>query len=99
MTKAIEAGIADAWVDFAVLRNEVAIGKVTVVTLRHARISEEQLSYRMAGAVMGIYGNSKLEEMYPVYIEDATKQKLDGARQYTVRFAPANYRPSTRSGR
>jgi len=33
---------------------------------------------------MGIYGNSKLEEMYPVYIEDATKAKLDGARQYTV---------------
>ena len=94
MTKAIEAGIADAWVDFAVLRNEVAIGKVTVGDLFGTReYLKNNYLYRMAGAVMGIYGNSKLEEMYPVYIEDATKQKLDGARQYTVRFAPGQLPP------
>ena len=94
MTKAIEAGIADAWGDFAVLRNEVAIGKVTVGDVFGTReYLKNNYLYRMAGAVMGIYGNSKLEEMYPVYIEDATKQKLDGARQYAVRFAPGQLPP------
>ena len=38
-------------------------------------------------AVLGIYGNSKQEAMYPAYYVDATKQKLDGANRYTLRFA------------
>ena len=33
----------------------------------------------MAGAVIGIYGNSKQEAMYPVYPIDEAKQKLEGA--------------------
>ena len=43
--------------------------------------------YRMAGAVLGIGGNSKQEAMYPVYAVDAAGQKLDGANQYTLHFA------------
>ena len=49
--------------------------------------------YRMAGAVLGIYGNSKQEAMYPVYAVDAAGQKLDGANRYTVRFAPGQLPP------
>ena len=49
--------------------------------------------YRMAGAVLGIYGNSKQEAMYPVYAVDADGQKLDGANRYTVRFAPGQLPP------
>jgi hypothetical protein len=32
----------------------------------------------MAGAVLGIGGNSKQEAMYPVYAIDGAGQKLDG---------------------
>ena len=35
--------------------------------------------YRMAAAVLGIYGNSKQEAMYPIYTVDADGRKLDGA--------------------
>ena len=47
----------------------------------------------MAGAVIGIYGNSKQEAMYPIYGVDADGKKLDGASRYTVRFAPGQLPP------
>jgi hypothetical protein len=48
----------------------------------------------MAGAVFGIYGNSKEEAMYPAYFVDAAGQKLDGAaNRYTVRFARGQLPP------
>ena len=49
--------------------------------------------YRMAAAVLGIYGNSKQEAMYPVYYVDEAKQKLDGAHRYTLRFAAGQLPP------
>ena len=49
--------------------------------------------YRMAAAVLGIYGNSKQEAMYPVYAVDADGQKLDGSNRYTLRFAPGQLPP------
>ena len=48
---------------------------------------------RMSGAVLGIYGNSKEEAIYPVYFVDASKQTLDGANRYTLRFAPGQLPP------
>ena len=47
----------------------------------------------MSGAVLGIYGNSKEEAIYPVYFVDAANQKLDGANRYTLRFAPGQLPP------
>ena len=47
----------------------------------------------MAGAVLGIYGNSKEEAMYPAYYTDAAGQKLDGANRYALRFAPGELPP------
>jgi hypothetical protein len=49
--------------------------------------------YRMAGAVIGIYGNTKEEAMYPVYAVDADGQKLNGANRYTMHFAPGQLPP------
>ena len=43
--------------------------------------------------MLGIYGNSKEEAIYPVYFVDAGKQKLDGANRYTLRFAPGQLPP------
>jgi hypothetical protein len=49
--------------------------------------------YRMTAAVLGIYGNSKQEAMYPAYYVDEAKQKLDGANRYSLRFAPGQLPP------
>ena len=48
----------------------------------------------MSAAVLGIYGNSKDEAIYPVYFIDADKQKpLSGANRYSLRFAPGQLPP------
>jgi hypothetical protein len=92
---AIAQGMADAWADFADLKKtQIDTGKVTMNVMFGTR---EYLNgnylYRMAGAVLGIYANSKQEAMYPVYAVDAAGQKLDGANRYTLRFAPGQLPP------
>ena len=49
---------------------------------------------RMAGAVLGIYGNSQEEAIYPMYLVDAAGAPLDGSKNaYTLRFAPDQLPP------
>jgi len=44
--------------------------------------------------VLGIYGNTKQEAMYPMYKADAAGQPLDAAKhRYTVHFAPGQLPP------
>jgi hypothetical protein len=94
MKAAIEQGMADAWAAFAGLKKEFDEGKVTAGDVFGTRAYlKGNYLYRMAAAVLGIYGNSKQEAMYPVYYVDATKQKLDGTNRYTVRFAPGQLPP------
>src|SRR6266576_1981253 len=91
MKAAIEQGMGDAWAAFGGLEKEFAAGKVTSGDVFGTReFLKNNYLYRMGAAVLGIYGNSKLEAMYPV---DAAKQKLDGANRYTVRFAPGELPP------
>ena len=95
MRAAMEQGMADAWVDFENLKNEVEAGKVAVGDLFGTReYLKNNYLHRMAGAVMGIYGNSKQEAMYPPYGVDSEGNKLDGAHRYTVRFAPGQLPPA-----
>ena len=49
--------------------------------------------YRMAAALIGIYGNDKEEAIYPVYFVDRDKQKLDGSNRYRLRFAKGQLPP------
>ena len=94
MTKAIEDGMADAWADFAGLMKPIDAGKVTAGDLFGTReYLKNNYLYRMAAAVLGIWGNSKQEAMYPIYAVDADGKKLDGANRYTVRFAPGQLPP------
>ena len=94
MKTAIEQGMGDAWAAFGELEKEFAAGKVTSGDVFGTReFLKNNYLYRMAAAVLGIYGNSKLEAMYPMYLVDAAKQKLDGANRYTVRFAPGQLPP------
>jgi hypothetical protein len=91
---AIEQGMADAWVDFAALKIQIEEGKVTAGDLFGTRAYlKGNYLCRMAAAVLGIYGNSKQEAMYPPYYVDAKKQKPDGAKRYTVHFAPGQLPP------
>ena len=49
--------------------------------------------YRMAAAVLGIWGNSEEEAIYPAYYVDANGEKLDGSHRYTLRFEPDQLPP------
>jgi hypothetical protein len=95
MKTAIEQGMADAWADMADLRkNRIDTKEVTSGDLFGTRdYLKNNYLFRMAGGVIGLYGNSKLEAMYPFYGVDADGQKLDGANRYTVRFAPGQLPP------
>lgn len=95
MKAALEGGIADAWVDFAAFKTKrIDTGEVTSGDLfgTRAYLNNNYL-YRMAAGVLGIYGNSKQEAMYPFYTVDGAGQKLDGAQRYTLRFAPGQLPP------
>jgi hypothetical protein len=94
MKKAMQQGMADAWAAFAGLEQQMASGKVTSGDIFGTReYLKNNYLYRMGAAVLGIYGNSKAEAMYPMYLVDETKQTFDGANRYTVRFAPGQLPP------
>lgn len=85
---AMSQGIADAWVRLATFQKRIASGDVTSGDLFGTReyLGGRWLN-RMAGTVLGIYGNSKQEAMYPAYTVDAEGKPLDGSKAYTIRFA------------
>ena len=94
MKAALEQGMADAWADFGKLEKEFAAGKLTSGDVFGTReYLKNNYLYRMGAAVLGIYGNSKQEAMYPMYLVDEANQKLDGANRYTLRFAPDQLPP------
>ena len=49
--------------------------------------------YRMGGAALGIYGNSKQEAMYPFYGVDSDTKPLDGTKHYIMHMAPGELPP------
>jgi hypothetical protein len=95
MQKALQDGMADAWTAFRELKEtELDTGKRSSADAFGTREAlDGRYIDRMSGAVLGIYGNSKQEAIYPVYFIDAGKQKLDGANRYTLRFAPGQLPP------
>jgi hypothetical protein len=94
MKTAIEQGMADAWLDLGNLQKKIESGEVPVGDLPGSRaFLKNNYLYRMGTAVLGIYGNSKQEAMYPLYGVDAEGQKLDGANKYTMHFAPGQLPP------
>jgi len=94
MKTAIEQGMADAWANLADLKKRIDAKEVTSGDLFGTReYLKNNYLYRMAAAVLGIYGNSRMEAMYPAYTVDSDGQKLDGANRYTLRFAPGQLPP------
>jgi hypothetical protein len=89
-------GMADAWKQLEDFRKtSIATGKVTSGDLFGTRESlKNNYLYRFAGAVFGIYGNSKAEAMCPIYEVDAEGRDLDAAKNsYTLRFEPDGLPP------
>ena len=94
MKTAIEQGMADAWVAFDGLKKDFEEGKLNSGDVFGTRAYlKGNYLYRMGAAVLGIYGNSKQEALYPAYYVDEAKQKLDGTNRYTLRFAPGQLPP------
>jgi hypothetical protein len=93
--QAMQDGMADAWAAFGEFRkNEFATGKVTSNDVFGTRaVLKNNYPYRMAAAVLGIYGNSAAEAMYPSYAMDSKGKPLDGAHCYSMRFAKGELPP------
>jgi hypothetical protein len=93
--KAIEDGMADAWAEFdAFKKDKVDTGEVgSAQFFGTAADLKDNYLYRMAGAVLGIYGNTAAEALYPSAAVDSDGQPLTGENSYTYRFAPDQLPP------
>ena len=66
MNEALEAGMADAWAEFAATLKRVNKGEVVSGDVFGTRAYlKNNYLYRMTAAVLGIYGNSIEEATYP----------------------------------
>jgi hypothetical protein len=93
---ALKQGMADAWEAFAKFKKEsVDTGRKSSADCFGTReFLKNDYLMRMAGAVLGIYGNSKAEAMYPLYFVDAEGKPLDGkSGRYALHFAPGQLPP------
>ena len=91
---AIGQGIADAWADFAKLKARGDAGEISTADIFGTREHlKNNYLFRMAAAVLGIWGNSGAEAIYPSYWVDADGQKLNGSHRYTLHFAPGKLPP------
>ncbi len=89
MKEAIVGGIKEVWQeDFPEFMKKVNSGEVTSGDLFGTRdFLKNNYLYRLAGAKLGLYGNSREEALYPSYFVDANQEKLDASRHsYVFRF-------------
>lgn len=89
MRTAVEDGMADAWAEFETFKKEnLDTGQVTAAQLfGTAADLKGNYLYRMAGAVLGIYGNTAAEALYPSSSDDSAGAPLSGANNYVYKFA------------
>ena len=89
--------MADAWAELdALKKDKIDTGKVGL--RRSSSAPREYLKgnylYRMAGAVLGIYGNTAAGGDLPELLRSTpTGAPLTGANSYTFRFAPGQLPP------
>jgi hypothetical protein len=95
LRSAIESGMADAWAEFETFKKEkVDTGEVgSAQFFGTAADLKGNYLYRMAGAVLGIYGNTAAEAIYPNFSNDSAGAPLTGANKYTYHFAPNQLPP------
>jgi len=96
MQKALRDGMADAWAKFKQYKEtEIDTGKRGSADSfgTRQRLNGSYID-RFTAAVLGIYGNSKEEAVYPAYFVDESNEKLDGSRRYTLQFAKDQLPPA-----
>jgi hypothetical protein len=92
--QALHDGVMDAWIKLGGLVKRIEKGEVTSGDLFGTRdFLKNNYLYRMAGAALGIYGNTKEEAMYPAYFVDDKGVKLTGINKYTLHFAKGQLPP------
>ena len=93
--KAVEEGMADAWKEFAEFKKtQIDTGKRTSGDAFGTReYLKNNYIDRMAAAILGIYGNSKEEAVYPLYFVDSDGEKMDGSKHHYILRFPAGQLP------
>lgn len=87
-------GRNDAWAEFAALKARADKKEVESGDMFGTReFLKNNYLYRMGAAVLGIYGNSKNEAMYPFYTVDDQGQPLTGANRYTLELSASAMPP------
>jgi hypothetical protein len=92
---AVKAGIGDAWAEFAAFKAaELDTGKRPSSDGFGTRefMAGDYLG-RMAAAVLGIYGNSKEEALYPAFYGDSEGKPMSGNHSYVLRLPPGQLPP------
>ena len=87
--QAVKDGMADAWKEFGDFKaRDIDTGKKGSADVFGTReYLRNNYLYRMAAAVLGIYGNSKEEALYPIYFVDSAGEPLDASKKtYALRF-------------
>ena len=93
--QAVKDGMADGWAKFNTFKAEQidTLKKTSADAFGSRTHLNNDYMMRMAGAVLGIYGNSQEEAIYPMYLVDAAGAPLDGSKSaYTLHF-PADQLP------
>lgn len=91
----MQEGIQDAWAEMADLKKKVVAGQVSSGDGFGTRaFLKNNYLFRMSGAFLGIYGNSKEEAIYPAYYVDAAGEKLNGKNRYILRFPSGQLPPA-----
>jgi hypothetical protein len=86
--EAILQGRNDAWADFAATKEKGDRKEISASDMFGNRaFLKNNYLYRMTAAVMGIYGNTKEEAMYPFYSVDDKGQALSGVNNYVIELA------------
>ena len=94
--------MADAWAEFDTFKKEkVDTGEVgSAQFFGTAADLKGNYLYRMAGAVLGIYGNTAAEAIYPSCVQRLRRCTADRREQLHLPVSPRiSCRRSTRSGR
>jgi hypothetical protein len=87
---AMEEGVKEVWsADFAAFMKKVEAGEITGGQVFGTReYLKNNYLYRMGGAVLGIFGNSEHEAIYPMYSTDESGKELDAtSNKYILHFA------------
>jgi hypothetical protein len=91
---AFTAGIKDAWGHFMEIKAAVSRGEVSSGDAFGTReFLQNNYGFRMAAAVLGIWGNSEAEAYYPAYYVDDKGQPLNGSNNYELYFEKGQLPP------